>query len=148
MGFGTGGAAGWGAGTGLVGRDTALAALSGATLAEEDDGDFETGLAAGLTTGFAGALTGLATNFTGDLTAGLATRFITDLATDFEPATSLVVDFLAAGAFLTAAAFAFGCTTVFFAAGFATVLGATFKGVLLFLAGVFTSFLLWAVACG
>jgi hypothetical protein len=56
-----------------------LVALSGATLTEEDDGDFGTGLAAGLTTGLAA-----------NLIAGLATGFITDLATCLFVLTSLV----------------------------------------------------------
>ncbi len=139
--FGTGGAAGWGARTGLVGRDAALVALSGATLTE---GDFRTGLAAGLTTGF-----------------------ITDLATCFLLMTSLVVDFLTGGTFLRVTGLSFAGVTLavvfntgftiflaatlligFLAAGLATVLAATFTGVLLFMAGVFTSCLLWAVACG
>jgi len=58
--FGAEGTVGRGAGAGLVGVDAALAALGGAALAEEDGGDFETGL----TTGF---------------TVGLGTGFITDL---------------------------------------------------------------------
>jgi hypothetical protein len=61
----------------LEGVDTALAAIGGATLAEEDDGDFETGLR----TGFAAALT-----------ADLATGFITDLATIFLFSTFFVVN--------------------------------------------------------
>ncbi len=89
--FGAGGAAGWAACAGLVGRDAALVALSGATLTEEIDGDFGTGLAAGLTTGLAA-----------DLMAGLATGFITDLATIFFLSTSLVFDLLTGWAFLAA----------------------------------------------
>ncbi len=153
--FGTGGAAGWAACAGLVGRDAVLVALSGATLAEEDDGDFGAGLATGLTTGF-----------------------ITDLATEILLMTSLVVDFFAGGTFLRVTGLALGCATltgvgdtgftiflavvllatlatglVAFLIGllttvFKTVLTATFTGVLLFLAMVFTSCLLWAVAYG
>ncbi len=133
MGFGTGGAAGWGAGTGLVGIEAALATLGSATLTEEGEGDFGAGLAAGLTVA---------------LTVGLATGFITDLTTFFLPATSLVADFLEVSAFLTATGLAFNGGTACFAAGFAADLVATFTGGLLFLAGVFTSGLLWALAWG
>ena len=137
----------------MEGVDTALAALGGATLAEEDDGDFD----AGLTTGFAAALT-----------ADLATGFITDLATIFLFSTFFATNLLTGAVFLTAKGFAFVGATIFLAvvlttdlttgfvdvligflaAGFTAVLVATFTGVLLFLAGVFTSCLLWAVACG
>ncbi len=168
--FGTGGAAGCGAGTGLLGVDADLAALGSAVLAEEDDGDFGTGLAAGLTTSLTFALTGL----TVALTIGLRTDFITDLTAGFFLMTSFVLDFLTGADFLTAAGLALGFVTLatffnaglttFFAVtllagfttflvtvlatGFAAFLASTFTGVLFFLAGAFTSCLLWALACG
>jgi hypothetical protein len=125
--FGTGGAAGFEAGTGLVGVEAALAALGSATLTEEDDGDFDAGLSAAFTVGLAAGLS-----------INLTTGFITDLDVVFFSMTSLVVDFLAGTAALTAV----------FSAGLTATLTATLAGVLLFLAGAFTSCLLWAVACG
>jgi hypothetical protein len=141
--FGTGGAAGRGAGAGLLGVDAALTALGSTFLAEEDGGDFETGL----TTGFAFTVT------------GLATGFITDLVAIFFTLTSLVVDFLGGGACLTAfltvtwvtglaVGFNTGLETGFTSLAIAAFWGTAFTVGSFFLAMAFTSSLLWALACG
>lgn len=153
-----------GASAGLDGRAIALGATTGAALAVEgvwvgktDLVAFAfsaTDLAAGLATGFDKALTaGLGTALAAGLGAALEAGLVVFAAftSDTDRGVAwLLSSFLEAGGFnpeAVAVPEAFDLSAGL-SADLAVVPAGAFTAVLVFLAGTFTSFLLWALACG